>query len=120
MPSTFRTLAVLFLAFLLPLRAVAAVTISYCAGEHQNMAVAAHGDNGYGAGSHARHGGDDSPASSDTQRCSICAEHCSSAAFAPSAGQAVDAPPVAHDRIMHAERVAPAFFVDQLDRPPLA
>jgi hypothetical protein len=120
MPGTLRTLAVLLLVVLLPSRAMAAVTIGFCGAGNQPVAVAAHGDNGYGAGSHARHGGDDSPASSDTQRCSICAEHCSSAAFAPSAGQAVDAPPVAHDRIMHAERVAPAFFVDQLDRPPLA
>jgi len=121
MPRTLRTLVILLLAALLPLRAVAAVTIGYCAAGHQDMALAAHGSHGQSAGSHAHHGADDQSAKPATPTCSLCVDHCSSAAFAPSAaGQAVDAPAVAQDPIFLAERVAPAFFPDQLDRPPLA
>ena len=115
-----RTLVVLFFAALLPLRAVAAVTIGYCAAGHQDMTVAAHGEHGQAAGSHAHHDGDDQPAKPATPSCSICVEHCSNAAVAPSAAQAVVSPAVAQDRIFLAERVAPAFIPDQLDRPPLA
>lgn len=115
-----RTLVVLLLAFLLPLRAVAAVTIGYCATGHQDMTVAAHGDHTQGASSHANHGADEQPAKPATPSCSICVEHCSSAAFAPSSVQAVDFPPVAQDPVFLAERVAPAYFPNQLDRPPLA
>ncbi len=118
MPRALRTLVLLLLVATLPLRAVAAVTIGYCAAGDQDMAVAAHGDQGHSADSHARHADGDQPA---TPSCSTCVEHCSSAAFAPSAVQAVDAPAViAQDRIFLAERVAPAFISDQLDRPPLA
>ena len=115
-----RTLVVLLLAALLPLRALAAVTIGYCAAGHQDMTVAAHGEHVQAAGSHAHHGGDDPPAKPATPSCSICVEHCSNAAVAPSAAQAVASPAVAQDRIFFAERVAPAFIPDQLDRPPLA
>ncbi len=120
MPRTLRTLAILLLAALLPLRAVAAVTIGYCAAGHQDMTVAAHGGHGQDGGSHAHHGNDDQPAKPATPSCSICVEHCSNTAVAPSASQAVSAPAVAQDPIFLAERVAPAFFPDQLDRPPLA
>jgi len=115
-----RTLVVLFLAVLLPLRALAAVTIGYCAAGQQDMTVAAHGDHGQDARSHAHHGGDDQPAKPATPSCSICVEHCSNAAVAPSAAQAVVSPAVVQDRIFLVERVAPAFIPDQLDRPPLA
>jgi len=120
MPRALRTLAILLLVALLPLRAMAAVTMGFCAAGHQDMVVAAHGDHGQGAGSHAHHGGGDQRAKPATPSCSICVEHCSSAAFAPSADQAVSAPAVAQDPIFLAERVAPAFIPDQLDRPPLA
>lgn len=121
MPRTLRTLVILLLAALLPLRAVAAVTIGYCAAGHKDIATAAHGNQGHSADSHARHAGGDQPAKPATPTCSICVEHCSSAAVAPpAASQSVDAPDVAQDRIFLAERVAPAFFPDQLDRPPLA
>jgi len=119
MPRALRTLVVLILAFLLPLRAVAAVTIGYCAAGHQDMVVAAHGDHGQGAGSHAQHG-DDQPAKPATPSCSICVEHCSGAAFAPSVSRAMHVPAVTQDRVYLAARAAPAFFPEQLDRPPLA
>ena len=120
MPRALRTLVVLLLAALLPLRAAAVVTIGYCAAGHQDVAVAAHGDHGQGAGTHAEHGGGDQPVKPATPSCSICVEHCSGAAFAPSASQAVDAPAVALNPIFLAERGAPAFIADQLYRPPLA
>jgi len=120
MPRSLKTLAIVLLVALLPLRAVAAVTIGYCAAGHKDMAVAAHGDQGQSARSHAHRGADDQPAKPATPTCSICVEHCSSAAFAPSASQLVHASAVAQDRIFLTERIAPAFFSDQLDRPPLA
>lgn len=113
MPRTGRLLVVLLLAALLPLRAVAAVTIGFCAAGHQDQAVQAH------AG-HAHHDGDEQPADSSKPSCSNCAAHCSGAAFAPSAVAAVEAARITEIRISLAERVAPAFISDQLDRPPLA
>ena len=120
MPRALRTLVVLMLVALLPLRAVAGVTAGYCAAGHQDMAGAAHGGPGQTAGSHAHNGGDEQPVKPAAPSCSICVEHCSSAAFAPSADQAVLDTAVAEGRIFLAERVAPAFISDQLDRPPLA
>lgn len=120
MPRALKTSVVLILALLLPLRAVAAVTIGYCATGHQDMAIAAHGDHGHGAESHAQHGNDEQPAKPAAPSCSICVEHCSGAVFAPSAEWALTAPAVARDPLRLAERLAPAFFPDQLDRPPLA
>jgi len=110
MPRALRTLVLLLLVAVLPLRAMAAVTIGFCAMGHEDSVVAAH----------AHHDGDDQPAKPATPSCSICIEHCSNAAVAPSAAQAVVSPAVSQDRIFLAERVAPAFISDQLDRPPLA
>lgn len=120
MASPLKTLVVLLLAVLLPMRALAAVTIGYCAGGHQHMAVAAHGGHGQDTESRADHDDDDQPAKPATTSCSTCVEHCSNAAVAPPAAQAVATPAVAQDRTFLAERVAPAFIPDQLDRPPLA
>lgn len=138
MPRASKTLLVLVLAALLPLRAVAGVVIGYCVGGHQEQPVAAqlahgahatHGDHA-GHGAHAGHdqhaasatqGNDGQPAKPATPTCSICAEHCSSAAFAPgSAPQAVAVPAAAEASPSDDVRAAPAFFPDQLDRPPLA
>lgn len=115
MPRLLRILAVLFLVALLPMRAVAAVTVGFCAVGQEDMAVAAHAD--YGKSAQVRldhHGQPAKPA------CNICVEHCSSAAFAPSAEQKFSAPAVARVRTVPTERAAPAFVSDQLDRPPLA
>ena len=119
MRITLKTLVILLLAALMPLRAVAAVTIGLCAAGHDETAIAAHADSGHGSGAHEHHSGD-SPAKSATPSCSACVEHCSGAAFAPSAEQALSAPAVAQDRIQFAGRIAPAFRSDPLDRPPLA
>ena len=120
MRITLKTLVILLLAALMPLRAVAAVTIGLCAAAHDEPAIAAHADTGHGSGAQEHHDSDDSPAKSTTPSCSACVEHCSGAAFAPSAAQALSAPAVAQDRIQFAGRVAPAFRSDPLDRPPLA
>lgn len=104
-----KTLAVLLLAVLLPLRAVAAVTIGHCATGQQDTAVEAHVG-------HA-HDGHGLPAKPD---CSVCVEHCSSAAFAPSAAQPVTGITVTESSAPLAAPAAPAFISDQLDRPPLA
>jgi hypothetical protein len=119
MPRALKTLAVLLLIALVPMRAVAGVTIGFCASGHNDVAVAAHAADAPDAGAHAQHG-NDLPAQPVEPSCNICAEHCSSAAFAPSTDVAVDAWPIQHDRIDLAGRNSPAYFPDQLDRPPLA
>ena len=127
----------LVLAVLLPLRAAAGVVIGYCANGHHEKAAAGHvaqgsqvahggraahdahaGHDHHSAGEH--HADDAQPAKPATQTCSICAEHCSSAAFAPGgATQAVAAPAAAEASASADARAAPPFFPDQLDRPPL-
>lgn len=138
MPRASKTLLVLVLAALLPLRAVAGVVIGYCANSHHEQPAAGHVAQGSheahsGQAAHGAHAGHDhhsagaqhavdgQPAKPATQTCSICAEHCSSAAFAPgSASQAVAAPAAAEASASDDARAAPPFFPDHLDRPPLA
>lgn len=156
MPRVLKTLLVLVLAALLPLRAVAGVTIGFCANGHQEPQGAAHaaqdnraariaqgdrvtqGTHGHHAtlGAHrhnAAHTGHDhhlagaqvayegQPAKPATPTCSICAEHCSSAAFAPGvAPQGLAAHAAAQATPRDNARAAPPHFPDQLDRPPLA
>jgi hypothetical protein len=115
-----RTLLIVVLVALMPIRAVAAVTIGFCAAGHQEAAVPSHAEHGHDAQVHAHHGGDQPPAKPATPSCSSCVEHCSGVAFATSMAQSVEAGPVAQVRVFLAERVAPAFILDQLDRPPLA
>lgn len=107
MLPTLRTLVVLLLALLLPLRAVAAVTMGLCA-MGQQEAPAAH------------QGCDEQPAKSAPSTCNLCVEHCSSAVFALCAPQSATGNAVTESSLPLAERVAPAFVPDQLDRPPLA
>src|SRR5512134_630343 len=138
MPRASKTLLVLVLAALLPLRAVAGVVIGYCANGHHEQPAAGHVAQGShdahgGGAAHATHTGHDhhspgaqhaddgQPAKPATQTCSICAEHCSSAAFAPGgASQVVAAPAATEASASEDARAAPPFFPDQLDRPPLA
>jgi hypothetical protein len=110
-----KTFAVLLLVALMPLRALAGVTIGFCASGHQDMAGAAHPS--HGEHTHHEHG---APAKPMDASCNICAEHCSSAAFATPAEPSTDLPPAVHDRTALAERYAPGYVPDQLDRPPLA
>ena len=120
MSRALKILAVLALLVVLPTRAVAAVTIGFCASGHRDMAVQAeHAGHQAGAGSHASHSvpADEQPFS---KSCNICAEHCSSAAFAPSSGADVSMRPSGSAPTLFAERSAPPFIPDQPDRPPLA
>jgi hypothetical protein len=118
MSRALKFFAVLVLMAVLPLRAVAGVTIGFCASGHKGMAEAAQAVyQGHEAGAHA---GDDAPAQSAQFSCNICAEHCSSAALAIPAVTDVDVRPAGPDRILLTERNAAAFVPDQLDRPPLA
>jgi hypothetical protein len=118
MPRALKIFAVLVLMAVLPLRAVAGVTIGFCASGYKGMAEETQAAyQGHEAGAHAR---DNAPANPLESLCNICAEHCSSAAFAIPAAMDVDVRAAGPDRTLLAERNAPAFFPDQLDRPPLA
>lgn len=138
MPRASKTLLVLVLAALLPLRAVAGVVTGFCANGHQEQQAAEHVAQGSQDALHdhaaqgphaghehhaasAPHGDDGQPAKPISPTCSICAEHCSSAAFAPGvAAQVVAAPAAAEAGMGDGAHAAPPFFPDQLDRPPLA
>ena len=114
--------AVVVLVALMPLRAVAGVTIGFCASGHKDMAVAAQTTgHAHDAGEHAHHGhGDHAPSQPVESSCNICAEHCSSAAFAPAMDAAFAAQPVGWESIDVAALPAAAVFPHRLDRPPLA
>jgi len=122
MPRAMKLAVVLALMVLMPLRAVAGVTIGFCASGHQDMSVAAHATgHGHEAGEHAHHGhGDDAPSQPVESSCNVCAEHCSNAAFAPAVDAALAAQPVGVESIDLAATHAAAVFPSQLDRPPLA
>jgi hypothetical protein len=116
-----RTLVVLVLVALLPLRAVAAVASGFCAMGHQEQAGAGHAAHGHEPGARVHHGdGEDRPAKPAAPSCSICVEHCSSAAFVPSFAPLFAAPAISQASAVSAAHAAPAFFPDHLDRPPLA
>jgi len=121
-PRSLKLFAVVILVALLPLRAVAGVTIGFCATGHQETAVGVQATgHAHEASGHARHGnGNDVPSQPIEASCSICAEHCSSAAFAVPTEPAVEPWPTMHDRTAFTGRTAPAFVPDRLDRPPLA
>ena len=123
MPRALKLAVVLMLMALMPLRAVAGVTIGFCASGHGDSAVAAQGTgHAHDAGERSHHGhGDDTPAQQPVESsCNICAEHCSSAAFAPAMEAVLAAQPVARESIQAATPGTAVFFPDQLDRPPLA
>ena len=119
MPRALKTLAVLLLVAVMPLRAMAAVTIGFCASGHQDTGVPVQAAHAHEAAGHAHHG-HDAPAQPVEPSCNVCAEHCSSAAFALSADIAIESRPIGRDRTQLSARNAPAFVPDQLDRPPLA
>jgi hypothetical protein len=118
MPRALKLLAILALLVVLPLRAVAGVTIGFCVSGHNNgMAAVAQASHGQHAD--VRHG-DEGPVQPMQSICNICAEHCSSAAFALPAEPAADAWVSGRARTVHAEHGSPLHVPDQLDRPPLA
>jgi len=111
-----KALLVVVLLGLLPLRAVAAVTIGFCAAGHQQTAVAADAAHGHGT----QHGQHEPKAPGDLNPgCSYCAEHCAGATFvAPSECSSVavaGAGPIPFGGLF-----AAGFVPDHLERPPLA
>lgn len=118
MPRWLKALAVFMLIVLLPLRAVAGVTIGFCASGHHGESAHASAP-AHGAQSHAHHG-EAPPAKPVESSCNVCAEHCSSAAFAVPTVPATQMQHAGRDRTALAEFVSPLHIPDQLDRPPLA
>jgi hypothetical protein len=117
MPRALKLLAVLLLVAVLPLRAVAGVTTGFCASGHKDMAAAHASGQGYQSDAHHAV---DAPVQPIESFCNICAEHCSSAAFAIPAEPAVDAWVGGQDRTVLAEHGSALHVPDRLDRPPLA
>ena len=120
MRRLFRTLVILVLVAMMPIRAVAGVAMAFCATGHQEMPAAHAGHGAHADGGHSAHDASDPPAQSDPQRCSIYVEHCSNAAFATAEIRQVSGIAIEEHLPPRVERPAPAFFPDQLDRPPLA
>ena len=118
MPRALKFLAVLVLVAILPLRAVASVTIGFCASGHHGEAAHASAP-AHGAEGHAHHG-DAPPEKPVESSCNVCAEHCSSAAFAVPVVPLTEAQPAGRDRTSLAAFASPLHIPDQLDRPPLA
>lgn len=120
MLPSLRTLVILLLLAMMPIRAVAGVAMAFCATGHQEMPAAHGGHGAHAEAAHAMHGAGEVPADPDPQRCSICVEHCSSAAFATVEFRQVSGIAIEEQLLPRVERSASAFFPDQLDRPPLA
>jgi hypothetical protein len=112
-------LVVLIVIALIPLRAVAAITVGLCAVANQDTAAQVQADHDHGA-SHHHHGQAPEPRSDGKPDCSVCAEHCTSGSFVvPSASLSL--PAVAGpDRVQVGHRLATGFVPEHLDPPPLA
>lgn len=124
MPRALKTLAVIVLIALIPLRAVASATIGYCAmaGHHEAVKAAAPASDS-GPVQHAghepasEHSGDTTgtePSPSPT-----CPEHSAGGAFVASPDR-VPAVAFAEARISVTHSAVPAFVPPLLERPPLA
>jgi hypothetical protein len=104
---------VLALLALMPLRAIAAVTLGVCA--LAEKAVATHVD-----AAHAHAEGDHAPSQDDSKSpCNLCAEHCGSAAFAAPAADSPLAVPGALQRAASRHLLPPGLTPEELDRPPI-
>lgn len=118
MSKGLKFLVVLALLALLPLRALAAVTIGFCAVGDQATAVPVQAGQAHGSAHH--HDGAPEAQSDASPGCNICAEHCTSASFVvPDALTALQVR-TGSDRIPHGEHIAAGFIPEQLDPPPLA
>jgi hypothetical protein len=113
----FKLVVVVVMLLVVPLRAMAAVTVGTCAFGKQPVSH-----------SHAHDAGDSShhheqtpkPQGHGSHDCNACAEHCASASFAVAA-TAVELPTmVGSDRILLGEPFAAGFIPEHLDPPPLA
>ena len=102
---------VVLMVALLPLRALATVTVGFCAmhGQASHSMDAAH-DHGHDSAQHGE---------SHHDQCNACVEHCGSASLvAPPRFPQLAA--AGTDRITSGVRIAAGFVPDHLDPPPLA
>jgi hypothetical protein len=107
----------LVLVALLPLRALAAATIGFCAFAHQHGA--AHSQVGSDHGMPHSHG-DASHSDHSNSSCSSCVEHCSSASFAACTPLTDVLDAGKSTRPAFDAGAAVGFVPDQLDPPPVA
>ena len=116
MKRTAAFLVVLTLLALLPLRALAAVTIGFCAAAHPGVTEQVQAEHDHAA---HPHGGEipDSDANAD---CNACAEHCTSASVLLPTLPATLAGAFSAERVGMAEYFAAGHVPEHLDRPPLA
>jgi hypothetical protein len=100
---------------LVPLRAVAAVTVGFCA---MSPAVQANAATGHAA-SHEHDSALHPHGDVNHDRCDACAEHCASASVVTS-GELPLPSPAGAGRVARGEGFAAGFVPDHLDPPPLA
>ena len=102
---------------LVPLRAVAAVTVGFCA-MSQHAAVQANAATDYAA-SHEHDSALHPHGDANHDRCDACAEHCASASVVTS-GELPLPSPAGAGRVARGGGFAAGFVPDHLDPPPLA
>lgn len=117
MNRTLKLVAIALLLAVMPLRALAAVTVGFCAMGHQERAVQAVDVHEHDA-DHGEHG--HAPRPDGAPDCSTCVEHCSSASFAVPAPLETLLSVQRSARIVLGEPFAAGFVPDHLDPPPLA
>src|SRR5690349_6985167 len=103
----FKTALLLLLVALMPLRALATVTIGSCSMHHHGSASMDHANDG------TMHG------DSNNDPCDSCVEHCASASVV-AAAKPPSPPPASALRIITPERSAAGYVSEPLDPPPLA
>src|SRR5437899_12483546 len=107
MSRRLKTIVVLLMLALMPVRALATVTVGDCAvTQHDAMDHASSHE--HGSTTHSHGGGHDEH------------QHCASASFVASATLLPLPSQVASDRVVEPEYFAAGFVPDHLDRPPLA
>ncbi|HEX6298787.1 MAG TPA: hypothetical protein VFZ74_19645 [Burkholderiales bacterium] len=114
MRRTATFLVVLVLLALVPLRALASVTIGFCAVTHPGAAQV-QADHDHGAHPHGEAPGPDLNAD-----CNACAEHCTSASVLLPFLPATLAGAFGAERVVMAECFAAGHVPEHLDPPPLA
>jgi hypothetical protein len=118
MARSLKVVVVLVLLALLPLRALAAVTIGFCAVGDEGAAVQVQAGHVHGSPHH--HGVAPEPQSDTSPGCNVCAEHCTSASFVVPVALTALPLSTSSERIPHGEQLAAGFIPEHLDPPPLA
>jgi hypothetical protein len=117
MGKRLKFLIILAMVALLPVRAVAAVTIGFCALADKAAAVQLHAEHGHASSDHSAT--TSQPQNDSKADCNVCAEHCTSASFAVPASPASLPISAGLDRAPPGEMLPPGFIPEQLDRPPV-